>query len=506
MPIAVTALVIAFLLSYFVTPIVRQLAVRFDFVDRPDGRRKIQAQAVSLGGGVSLVICTFAVVLLACALWGPDLIFMTARRLSLIGLAVASLLVAIVGVLDDGRGIRGSYKLLWQVIAASLVMGTGFSVPSIILLGVHIPLGMLGSAFTVIWLLGAINSFNLIDGVDGLAGTVGVIFSATLGIMALMSYQYLDAIIAFALAGALLGFLRYNYAPATIYLGDAGSMFIGLVLGTIALRCSMKQAASLAFAVPIAIWAIPMFDSLAAVMRRKLTGRSIYATDRGHIHHVLLTRGLNATQAVGLIGALCLVTSAGAVLSLYYEKEWIGIASVLSVIALLIFTRMFGHVELLLLNKRLFGLGRFVSPFASDENVSQTSVNLQGDRSWEDLWGALVESAERFHLVKMRLNLAMPKLHEDFFATWKRAGNHHRDLLWQVDIPLVVDGLPVGRLSVTGLQNADSASGEMSQFIDFVESLESQLRSIIQHELAEHESTEVKDEPEDEAVTPNPMS
>lgn len=486
MTIAVAALAVSFLLSYLLTPIIRQLALKFDFVDRPDGQRKIQATPVSLGGGLSLIVVTPLVVLFLTVWWGPDLWMMARHPLALLGLAVAALMLAVVGIIDDSRGMKGSYKLLWQVIAACLIMGAGFKIPRVIVFDTPIPLGLLGSAFTVVWLLGAINSFNLIDGVDGLAGSVGVIFSLALGCMALLTDQYLDALIAFALAGSLLGFLRFNYAPATIYLGDTGSMFIGLVLGTIALRCSMKQAATSAFAVPLAIWSIPMFDSMAAVIRRTLTGRSIYATDRGHIHHVLLTHGMSAPQAVGLIAGLCFVTSVGAVASLYYDNEWISTGVVLTVLGFLVMTRIFGHVELLLLNSRLAGFGRIISPLAkpAKDGVRQTSLNLQGTRRWEDLWGALVESADRFHVIKMRLNLAIPRLHEDFYATWQKAGNHHREHFWQTDIPLVVDGMPIGRLSVTGVLSANSASGEMNQFIDFVEVLESQLRAIIQQDLA----------------------
>jgi UDP-GlcNAc:undecaprenyl-phosphate GlcNAc-1-phosphate transferase len=361
-------------------------------------------------------------------------------------------------------------------------MGGGLNVPRLEFLGQSVSLHNLGLLFTIAWLLGAINSFNLIDGVDGLAGSVGVIFSLTFGCIALLGGRHLDAIIAFSLAGSLLGFLRFNISPASIYLGDAGSMLIGLVLGTIALRCSMKQAATLAFAAPLAIWSIPMFDAMAAVVRRKLTGRSIYATDRGHIHHVLLTRGMTAIQAVAVISSLCIVTSVGAVTSWYYDIEWLGVAVVLGVIGLLVATRMFGHVEFVLLNARLFGLGRFLSPFPgepADGHVQHASLRLQGTRSWEELWRALVESAEKFHIVRMQLNLTLPRLHEDFYATWTRGGHHKSELLWKTDIPLVVDGLAVGRLNVTGLQNADSASSEMSQFIDFVETLETQLTGLI---------------------------
>jgi UDP-GlcNAc:undecaprenyl-phosphate GlcNAc-1-phosphate transferase len=512
MAIAISALVLAFILSYSLTPVIRELAGRLGFVDRPDGQRKIQVKPVSLGGGVSLLIVAPFVVWLIGMWWGSDLFLMTRGFQSLVGLAAAVLVLAVVGVLDDSRGVRGSYKLLWQVVAVLLVTGAGFRIPRLGILGVEIPIGQFGSALTVIWLLGAINSFNLIDGVDGLAGSVGVIFSIALGCMALMFNEYLDAIIAFALAGALLGFLRYNFSPASIYLGDTGSMLIGLVLGTIALRCSMKQAATLAFAAPLAIWSVPMLDSMAAVLRRKLTGRSIYSTDRGHIHHVLLTQGFSAEGAVGLISALCIFTSAGALASLYFEQEWIGIMAVTLVVGLLLLTRIFGHVELLLLNTKLLGFGRLISPFSAtnDGNIRQTSLNLQGSRRWEDLWGALVESAERFHVIKMRLNLSLPRLHEDFYASWHRSGDHRRELLWQTDIPLVVDGQPVGRLSVTGQQNDDSASAEMSQFIDFVEGLESQLQLLIQQDFrqltAPDDATPVLDEAHRVPVVPDSLS
>ena len=337
----------------------------------------------------------------------------------------------------------------------------------------------------IAWLLGAINSFNLIDGIDGLAGSVGVVFSITFGLIAFYYECYLDSLIALALAGSLLGFLRYNFSPATIYLGDAGSMLIGLVLGTIALRCTLKQTAGLAFAVPLAIWSIPMFDAMAAVIRRKLTGRSIYATDRGHIHHVLLTRGMNAAQAVALISGLCVITSAGAMISLYFDIEWFGVAVVVVVIGLLVATRVFGHVEFLLVNTRLFGFGRYLAPLTGRNTAGthHASLNIQGTRRWEKLWASLIESADHYRIVKMRLNLSLPRMHEEFYAIWNREGRQPRELLWSVDLPLVVDGLPMGRLCVTGLQDlADSACTEMGEFLEHAASFEAQVVALIRQQ------------------------
>jgi UDP-GlcNAc:undecaprenyl-phosphate GlcNAc-1-phosphate transferase len=488
MAIATSAFLVAFLASYAITPLIRSISTWIGFVDRPDGKRKMQSNPVALGGGLALIAVTPVVAFVLSYLVGPDIFYSMGRWTydedfpwSMVGIAVAAGILGIAGLVDDAVGMKGSHKLLWQVVAAALVSGSGLHVVRLGLLNQQFELWIFGSVVTIVWLLASINSFNLIDGVDGLAGSIGVVFSLTLGILALHIGLLVDAIIVFALAGALLGFLRYNFSPATIYLGDTGSMFVGLILGAVALRCSTKQAATLAFSVPLAIWAIPFFDSIAAVLRRKLTGRSIYATDRGHFHHVLLTYGLGAGQAVAIITVLCTITSAAAVVGVIYGADWIAIGTVACVIGMLVVTRVFGHVEFLLLNSQLLGFGRsLASPAGGDYSVSkERRISLQGNRQWDELWGTLVESTDKFHLVSLTLNLTLPQLHEDFFATWRRSGQNRRELNWSVEIPIIHDECPVGRLRAAGMHRL-----EMSQFIDFVESLESQLCSSIQQDLA----------------------
>jgi UDP-GlcNAc:undecaprenyl-phosphate GlcNAc-1-phosphate transferase len=196
---------------------------------------------------------------------------------------------------------------------------------------------------------------------------------------------------------------------------------------------------------------------------------------------------MNPAQAVALISGLCIITCAGALLSWYLDQEWLGIMVVAGVIGLLIATRVFGHVELLLLKPRLLGFGRILSPYSTDKpgDIRHTRLNLQGSRQWDDLWGALVESAERFQLIKLRLNLSLPRLHEDFYGSWHKAGAPRRDLQWQAEIPITVNGQSVGRLSVVGAQKAAAAaSGSMSQFLGFVETLESQLALLIEQDMA----------------------
>ncbi|MDZ4821358.1 MAG: MraY family glycosyltransferase [Planctomycetota bacterium] len=473
----------AFLATYFLTPKVRQLAFQRNFVDRPDGRRKMQKAPVSLGGGAA-ILCGLLIGAVVLAL-GWNQFELTSRDdgTSLIGLLIATLLLCGVGLVDDARQIRGRTKLFWQFVAASIIT---FSAGELLFEQVNFfgsvwHVGALGSVIALFWLVGSINSFNLIDGVDGLCATVGAIFGITFGIMALITNNQVDAIIAFTLSAALLGFLRCNFAPATIYLGDAGSMIIGLILGTLALRCSTKSATTIAFAAPLAVWAIPMLDSFAAVLRRKLTGRSIYTTDRGHIHHRLLTQGLSTRQAVGMIAILCVLTSLGSIAGIYFESQWIGILTVGLVISTLIVTRVFGHVELMLLNSRLVGWGRSIVSFKEIDRSVQCSHQLQGTIQWEEkIWNALVESAERFRLTRLQLNLYLPHLHEDFYATWKQKeciGAPNRT--WRMDLPLVVDGMAVGNLHVVGDQDERGASVQLATFLDFVEPLEAQIQELL---------------------------
>jgi UDP-GlcNAc:undecaprenyl-phosphate GlcNAc-1-phosphate transferase len=470
----------ALLAALFLTPIVRRVSIEYGFVDRPDGRRKMQKAPVALGGGAAVLLALLIGVFVLSGLWLAQDIDEIVNLTPLGGLFAATILICIVGLVDDFDQIRGRTKLFWQLVAAAIVTFAGPQIQAMSLFGLEVDLGHFGALLALFWLLASINSFNLIDGVDGLATTVGAIFSFTFGVMALMMGQELDAAIAFILAGALVGFLRYNFAPASIYLGDAGSMIIGLVLGALALRSSTKEAATVAFAAPIAVWAIPMLDSLAAVLRRWLTGRSIYTTDRGHIHHRLLTQGMSTRQAVSLIAGLCVITSLGSLAGIYFANEWIGIVTVLFVVGALVTTRLFGHVELMLLNRQLLGIGRSIVS-AGDDQARQTTHRLQGSLQWEEkIWNALVESADRFNLTQIRLNLHLPHLHEDFYATWRRratAGPSGK--AWRVDLPLVAEGTTIGYLHVTGNQDPVTASAQLSSFLDFIEPLENQILELL---------------------------
>src|SRR5262249_14448388 len=205
--------------------------------------------------------------------------------------------------------------------AVTIVISSGLVVERVRLFHYHLEFGLLAIPFTIFWLLGAINALNLIDGMDGLLTSVGLIISAAIAVMAAYQGHWMAACMAVALAGALLGFLVYNFPPARMFLGDSGSMLIGLVIGVLALQSSLKGPATVALTAPAAILAIPIFDTAAAILRRKLTGRSIYTTDRGHLHHCLLGRGLSTRVVLLCISSFCLLTGLGALASLAWGNE-----------------------------------------------------------------------------------------------------------------------------------------------------------------------------------------
>jgi len=493
-----TVFALAMAASLVLTSSVRLLARQWNFVDRPDGQRKIQREPVALGGGVAIYaacLVTLAFIVATRSFWNwaeiqsvfmlPGYIVPSLNFFQISLLFVAAAILCLVGLYDDRFHLRGRTKLLWQILACAIIVYSpgdhALYFRQINFLGEPLQLGQIGPLITMGWLILSINSFNLIDGVDGLAGTLGVLFSATFGIMALMMGNLVDGLVAFTLVGAILGFLRYNANPASIYMGDAGSMFIGLVLGTLAIRSSLKGQAVSLYAAPLAVWTIPLLDSLMAVLRRKLTGRSIYATDRGHIHHRMLTHGLTPRQTVGLIGGLCLITSLGAVLSLYFQREWLGWAGIFIVFGLLVGSRIFGHVELLLLNSKMMGFGRALVKWGGVRRVNQTSQQLQGKLQWEEkVWMALVESTERFGITQMKLNLYLPQLHEDFHASWKSPNEDSAQQQWRLQLPLTTSEMIIGTLHVVGTQNPNrAASAQLTEFLDFLEPLESQLASLL---------------------------
>ena len=343
----------SFCLCLFLTPLIRALADRFGLVDRPDGRRKLHHKPIPLAGGIALLLSLFGA--LAVSLIGPAPVNAPfgEQELFLPGLLSATLVIGAVGLIDDFRRLRCLHKLLGQLLAAGILVASGFAVQTVRFFDWQLELGLLAVPFTLFWLLGTINALNLLDGMDGLLSCVGLIIGLATMAMAAVAGQGEAACAAAALTGALVGFLPYNFPPATIFLGDSGSMLIGLVIGALALRGSAEGPATLPLAAPLAMLTIPAFDTAAAIVRRKLTGHSVFTPDLAHLHHCLLRRGLSTRWVLFWISAACLCTSAGALASVWFEREFFAVVAALAVVGIFGATRLFGFDELLLIKNRL---------------------------------------------------------------------------------------------------------------------------------------------------------
>ena len=474
----------SFLFVLCTSPFVRHWARRWGFVDHPDGRRKVQLQGVAFGGGLVLLIG-----LLFGAAVGYG--FLSAHgtdwgridRMSMGFFALAGVMICLVGLVDDRWGLRGRTKLALQIVAAVIALA-GTQVPSSLdLFGWHMELGVFAYVFSLIWLLAAINSFNLIDGVDGLATTLGIVMGATIGGISIASHDSFAGLVSLCLAGSLLGFLPYNRSPASMYLGDAGSMLIGLVLGTISLKCSIKEATSVAAIPLICVWGVLLLDSAAAIIRRKLTGRSLYAADRGHLHHRLLTRGFSPNRVCLIVGGLAVLTGLSAVVSFRFGHDSYGAVMVMSVVAALAALRVFGDTEARLLARSLgTWCWSFFQPLRRGESSEVHSViHLQGDARFEHLWDEIKLTAARMGMSRVRLHLHVPKLHQDIVCSWEepRRKVDFSDV-WHFQRPVFVFGQPAGQLVVTGQPEDPEMSSVVREFLSLTDRCLAELAEIVE--------------------------
>jgi UDP-GlcNAc:undecaprenyl-phosphate GlcNAc-1-phosphate transferase len=442
-------------LNLLFTPLARALAGRAGLVDRPDGRRKLHGRTIPLAGGPAVLVSVVATILLA--ITQPEFFPIPEGypTFDLIGLLVAAVVICCVGVIDDARGLRGRYKLLGQLLAVGIVIAFGSRVDRVELFGQNLSLGLFSIPLTVFLLLGAINSLNLLDGMDGLLGTVGMIICLAFGAMAVLSGQMLAAWIAFAMAGALLAFLRYNFPPATIFMGDSGSMLVGLVVGVLAIHGSMKAPTTIALLAPTCVLIIPIFDTGAAIVRRKLAGRSLFSTDRAHLHHCLLRSGFTRRGALLVVSGLCFLAMFGGIASISYRSEAIAAITAAVVVAILVATQLFGYSEVRLVYQRLMYMSRFVFPDRSGRGETDMVLHIQGTIDWRLLWRELVEKTQEVSIHHIRLDIDDPSICESFHARMTRRSGpvSEASRALKIIFPLTVHGRVIGRVEVSGDRN-----------------------------------------------------
>ncbi|MGH2454521.1 MAG: glycosyltransferase family 4 protein [bacterium] len=308
------AALIALVLTNALTPPLRRFARRIGAIDVPGGRR-INTRPMPRLGGIAIYAGFVAALLVAMVLTRGVVLVRTTEALSiqislsprtdqgLLGILLGATVLFLAGIWDDIRGMNPAVKFLVQVGAAAILIPFGLTTRFLThpLTGAIVPLGPFGDLFTVIWVVAVVNATNFIDGVDGLASGIAAIAATTLFLTAGVKADVISMVLAACLVGSALGFLRHNFSPARIIMGDSGSMFVGYVLGGISVMGLYKSFAAISLIVPILALAVPIVDTAYAIVRRFRTRQPIYLPDRGHLHHRLLDRGLSQRQTVLLL-------------------------------------------------------------------------------------------------------------------------------------------------------------------------------------------------------------
>jgi UDP-GlcNAc:undecaprenyl-phosphate/decaprenyl-phosphate GlcNAc-1-phosphate transferase len=300
-------------LSLWLTRLCRDMALRAKWVDLPDTTRKFHAGPVPAVGGVALSVSTIAALAIAWLVSSWSAAPLRGDPIHVLPVCALGVLMMLVGLVDDQRSLRAVWKFMLQAALAVAAWSAGIRIESLgAYWGDGFRLEVWSLPITVLWIVGITNAFNLLDGIDGLAA--GAALFATLAMLgvAISSDQMTTALMLTAVAGATAAFLRYNFNPASIFLGDSGSLFLGFTLSVLAIESSQKSAAAFAVAVPIVSLGVPVLDTMVVVFRRLVSGRPVFSGDRRHIHHMLLARGLSVRQvAMGMYavsGALALVS------------------------------------------------------------------------------------------------------------------------------------------------------------------------------------------------------
>jgi len=327
--------IISFIVAFSITPLIRKLALKVDAVDKFEIRKIHGRRIVTRLGGIAIFFAFYLTIPLLYFINRPVYfdIFPIFK-----GLLPASILILLLGIYDDMKGADAKAKFTVQIIAALIVIYQGIKINLItnpFYSGQAFDIGMWSIPVTIFWIIFITNAINLLDGLDGLAAGVSSIIALTMFFIALYQKNFAIMAISITLAGATIGFLRYNFNPAKIFMGDTGSQFIGFMLACISIKASHKSATTIAFLIPLIAMGLPIIDTLLAITRRIKKGNNIFKADNDHIHHKLIKNGLTHKNAVLFLYSISVALGIVAFIFAVIKDELI--ATVLFVLTIAIF-------------------------------------------------------------------------------------------------------------------------------------------------------------------------
>lgn len=409
----ITELMVLFLLSLglslVLTPVARTLGIKWGAMDMPQ-ERKVHTEPIPRIGGLAVF---FAFMFTCCI---GNRFFPNAGDLynfsfnALMGHSGA-ILILICGLCDDFRRLTPWTKFFFQILAATLAFIGGATITGVFIGGYGIAFNVFFSYMvTVFWFLLFMNAINLIDGLDGLAG--GLVFF-TCVVMAFSTYfhgEYLSAFYFAILGGAVLGFLKYNFNPASIFLGDGGSYFLGYVVAILAIRGSAKSQVGVLMVIPLLALGVPIFDVILSPIRRFIRGRSMFQPDKGHIHHIFLSLGLSSRNVVLIIYGITMMLCVAAILMMMLRKNILeGFILALLLIGLFLLVRKLGYLEYLALDK-FYGWFQDMTDVAGISRQRRSFLSVQiavgKSKNMDEMWMHVIEALEMLKFHKAQLYIA----------------------------------------------------------------------------------------------------
>jgi len=423
-----TTLLIAFLFAWglclLLTPIARRLGQKCGAVDEPNAR-KVHACPVPRTGGVA-IIAAHILGLLTIKLIGTDISALLTPEAALLSLWAGAALVFGIGLLDDCRGLAAKPKLAVQILAATCAFIGGVAIDPSPLFG-WLPIldSWLGSyLLTLFWFVLLINAMNLIDGLDGLAGGIALFVCLVLSVIQVINRDFLLALYFLSLAGSVAGFLRYNFNPATVFMGDSGSYYLGYMIAGLGILGSVKSQVGVTLTLPLLAMGVPVFDTLFAPVRRIILGRRPFEPDRHHLHHKLLAMGLSSKRVVLVLYAVTAALCATALVLVNLQDEQSGLLLVLLGVGVIIALNGLGYFRYVDREKvgSWFRDVSFVTGLHRDRRrFLDLQVRINQSQSLDALWETITHGLTLLDIDYGEIRLAPNSEATDVHRKWVRS-------------------------------------------------------------------------------------
>lgn len=455
--LSVLAFATSLIASLALTYLVRERATRAGMFD-PTDHRKVHTRQIPRVGGVAIFL-SVAIALAVLALRGGfEGLGFASSKLAVIVIGGAATFA--LGLYDDLRQLRARYKFAVQIAIAVAIFAAGVRIDTIALplIGQISFNPVMGLFFTIFWFVGLTNAFNLIDGLDGLASGAAMFALTTMFVVATINQQAGAALVTLAVAGATLGFLRYNFHPASIFLGDSGSLFLGFMLAGIGAISSQKGSTVVAIAIPLVSLGLPVLDTALAIVRRFLRGQPIFSADRGHIHHRLLGLGHSPAKVALLMYAGCAGLALGGML-LVNQSGYVAVVLAVVGLGVGIVVQRLRYYEFEELGRLLRKGVQQRQVIGKGVRVREAGVRIARQRDLERVFDILESTfaGDDFQRAEVRLRPSFVKTAhvgtlddrrlEDDIAIWSwNRGDHEDPTLWEIKLPLIEGDHRIGSM------------------------------------------------------------